>query len=198
MQCSEVKPWAGEEGLFRCGIQDDLFPDEGSFVDGREPGHPSLARDAGDTPGRLMLDCYSRVRGAVVCMHTAARLHGLLADTSRTLWLGAPLRVHVPRRDRADLRVIRWSNHPAFEVGVEDASFAESTVRCTNAERTLVDLVRYGRHAGGTTTAAKCARAYFEAGGTEASVRAVAEALRISRPARVILETLLLGVGSRS
>ena len=197
MQYSEVRAQAGEGGLFRGGIQDDLFPDERGFADGRGPGNPSLPRDGCDAPGPAMLDCYSRVRGAVVCMHTAARLHGLLAGASRTLWLGAPLRVHVPRRDRADLRVIRWSNGQAFEVGVEEISFPESAVRCTSPERTLVDLVRYGRHAGGTTTAVRCARAYFEAGGTEASVGAVADALRISRPARVILETLLLGMGSR-
>ena len=197
MEYSEVRRQAGEGGLFRYGIQDDLFPKEGRFADGREHGHPSLPRDACDTPGSAMLDCYSRVRGAVVCMHTAARLHGLLSGASRTLWLGAPLRVHVPRRDRADLRVIRWSNRQAFEVGVEETSFPEGAVRCTTPERTLIDLVRYGRHAGGTATAVRCARAYFESGGTEASVGAVADALRISRPARVILETLLLGMGGR-
>lgn len=197
MQYSAVRPHGGEGGLFRVGIQEDLFPDGGRFAEGREHGHPSLPRHGCDVSGNSMLDCYSRVRGAVVCMHTAARLHGLVAGGSSALWLGAPLRVHVPRRDRADLRVIRWSNHQAFEVGVEEISFSECAIRCTTPERTLIDLVRYGRHAGGTTTAVRYARAYFDAGGTEASVRAVADALRISRPARVILETLLLGVGGR-
>ena len=148
-------------------------------------------------PGVGMLECYYRVRGAVVCMHTATHLHGLLQGPPRTLWLGAPLRVYVPKHDPAGLQVIRWSNQQAFDVGIEDMLVPDGIVRCTTPERTVVDLVRYSRHAGGTTTAVRCLRAYIGAGGNETRIREIADALRVSRPARVVLDALLLGVGDR-
>jgi len=172
----------------RYGRQGDLFPSHGD-----DP----VVVEARDAPGIGMLECYCRVRGAVVCMHTAAHLHGLLQGPPRTLWLGVPLRVYVPRHDPAGLQVIRWSNRQAFDVGVEEMPVPDGIVRRTTPERTIIDLVRYSRHAGGTTTAVRCLRAYIGAGGSETRIREIADALQVSRPAWVVLDALLLGVGDR-
>jgi predicted transcriptional regulator of viral defense system len=106
--------------------------------------------------------------------------------------------VHVPKRDPADFRVLRWSNRPSFEVGVEHVSIRDVSFRCTTRERTLVDLVRYGRHLGGLATAARSLHAYSAAGGRGAAVRCMADAMRIPRPARLGLDALLLGMDNAS
>ncbi|WP_338665912.1 hypothetical protein VQH23_12175 [Pararoseomonas sp. SCSIO 73927] len=131
-------------------------------------------------------------------MTTAAHLHDLLPGLSDPLWLGVPLRVHVPQRDPAELHVLRWSNHPAFEVGVERTVFQDVVIMCTTRERTLVDLVRYRRRLGGPAVAARCLRAYSAAGGRRATVRSMADATRMPHPARLVLETLLDGMDAAS
>jgi predicted transcriptional regulator of viral defense system len=187
-----------EEALFHCSGQMDLFLSRGGTAAIHDHGLPSPGQDTFDPAGYAMLDLYSRVRGAVVCMHTAACLHGLLGGPPRILWLGVPLRVHVPKGNPTTFQTIRWSNRQAFDVGVNDLPVPSAIVRCTSPERTIIDLVRYGRRVGGTTSAARCLKVYLEHGGSENRVRRVADDLRVSRPALVILDALLLGTAVRS
>ncbi|PZR09200.1 MAG: hypothetical protein DI532_20605 [Azospirillum brasilense] len=147
--------------------------------------------------GVATLETYSRVRGAVVSMVTAAHFHGLLSGPPGALWLGVPLKVYVPKLGPDELRIIRWSNRQAFGIGVTDVPVPKGIVRCTTRERTIVDLVRYGRYVGGTAAAVSCLRAYAGSGGTEEGIRKVVDALRVSRPARFVLDTLLLGMEGR-
>jgi len=187
----------GEPLRQRCA-QLDLFghcADEGDEAGNCRP--LSLPWDCNGSPALQILQTYSRVRGAVVSMVTAAHLHGLLSGPPGTLWLGVPLKVYVPKFEPSELRTIRWSNRQAFEVGVADMPVPDAVVRCTTRERTVVDLVRYSRYVGGTAAAVRCLRAYAGSGGSEARIREVVDALRVSQPARFVLDTLLLSLEGR-
>lgn len=161
----------------------------------RDVGASVPLDDAGPSIGRLLNDIFPKVRGGVVCMITAAQFQDLLPGLSGPLWLGVPLRTHFPKRDPADLRVLHWSNRPAFEVGVEEAVFCDVTIVVTSRERTIVDLVRYGRHVGGSAAAARCLWAYVTAGGSRKALRDMADAMCMPRPARLVLDVLLNGMG---
>ena len=185
---------AWPEPLFRHPAQLDLFCRVQGCTpacDGREP--PPLA--CLQTTTDRIRDIYPRVRGGVVCMVSAAQIHSLLSAVDDTLWLGVPLRTHVPRRDPSVLRTLRWSNRPAFEVGVGEVGLGDLTILCTTPERTVVDLFRYGRHLGGSATAAHCLWAYTATGGSHKAICDMADAVRIPRPARLILDALLSAGG---
>jgi hypothetical protein len=196
-RCRSIKVW--RRVLVIEPFQPDLFGQAWSDAS-PQPGKAGLSQSpgCGGGIGELLRDVYPKIRGSVVCMSTAAQLHDMLPGLSAPLWLGAPLGVHVPRRDRAELHVLRWSNRPAFDVGVEWAEFHDITLLRTTRERTIVDLVRYGRHLGGSAVAARCLRAYSAAGGREADVRRMADAVRLPRPARVVLDVLLAGMDGAS
>jgi len=196
-RCDRVEIW--RQPLFLRPHQLDLFGRAGSVTSIVQPDkyHIRVADNDGGIV-RLLRDVYPRVRDAVVCMTTAAHLHDLLPGLPTPLWLGVPLRVHVPQRGKAELHVLRWSNSPAFDVGVEQIEFRDVTLLRTTRERTIVDLVRYARRLGGSATAARCLRAYSAVGGREADVRRMADAVRLPRPARVVLDVLLAGMDAAS
>jgi len=185
-------PWL--EPPFRHPTQLDLFCGAHGCIsayDGRD--RPPLVRL--ETTTARIRDIYPRVRGGVVCMVSAAQIHSLSSAVDSALWLGVPLRIHVPKRDPSVLRTLRWSNRPAFEVGVEEVGLGGITILCTTRERTVVDLLRYGRHLGGSAEAAHCLRAYAATGGSSEAIRDIADAVRIPRPARLILDALLSAGG---
>ena len=184
--CDRAEVW--RQPLFLRPTQLELFGRAGQGASSAEAGVcPVGTSDDSGAIGRLLRDVYPRVRGAVICMTTAAHLHDLLPGLPTPLWLGVPLRVHVPRWGRTELRVLRWSNRPAFELGVEVAEFCDVTLLRTSRERTIVDLLRYGRHLGGAATAARCLRVYSATGGRETDVRNMA---------RLVLDALLGGIGA--
>lgn len=185
-------PWL--DPLFRCPAQLDLFYGAPEIISGCNGGSCSSLVMLEAATARIR-DIYPRVRGGVVCMLSAAQIHRLSSTGEGALWLGVPLRVHVPRRDPSSLRILRWSNRTAFEVGVEEVGFDEITIRCTTPERTVVDLLRYGRHLGGLATAAQCLRAYTASGGDHKAIRDIADAVRVPHAARLILDALLSAGG---
>ncbi|MGI4951351.1 MAG: type IV toxin-antitoxin system AbiEi family antitoxin domain-containing protein [Janthinobacterium lividum] len=149
--------------------------------------------------GYLPLDVCVQNPRAVMCMLTAARFLGLLNDEPLSLWLGVPLRAYVMKRGAPALRVLRWSDVASFNVGVQDTVVGGARVRHTTPERTVIDLVRYGRHVGGSGIALACLRSYAALGGTALQVREMAHAIRVPAQAKVVLDTLLLsmdGAGS--
>ncbi|PZR12910.1 MAG: hypothetical protein DI532_12125 [Azospirillum brasilense] len=199
MEQGDARREVWRQPLFLRPLQLELFGGAEAGPHARGDGGASVPLDdAGSSIARLLNDIYPKVRGGVVCMVSAARLQDLLPGLSGPLWLGVPLHTHFPRRDPADLRVLHWSNRPAFEVGIEQAVFCDVTIAVTSRERTIVDLVRYGRRVGGSATAARCLRAYVAAGGSREAVWGMADAMRMPHPARLALDVLLQGLGDPS
>lgn len=155
--------------------------------------HPLLH---GTAPEFLALaEAFSRTPQAVACMLTAARLQGLLPDAPDRVWLGAPLRVYVPKTGPAPARVLRWSNAQAFHAGVQRVVLHDVTILLTGPARTVVDLVRYRRHVGGVEAASQCLRTFSRAGGTPTDLRSAAAAVGMPQRAQDALDLLILGAG---
>jgi len=178
----------------RC-VQPDLFSAAGG-----QPGASTLPGDPSPDPGETspevlaIADACCRTPQAIVCMLSAASLLRLLPDASARVWLGAPLRIYIPRTATPP-RVLRWSNDKAFYVGVQTVMLHGVTVPHTGPARTVIDLVRYGRHVGGVEAATRCLRSYTSGGGTAAELQATASAVGMPRRAQEILDLLVLGVG---
>ena len=133
----------------------------------------------------------SRMPRAVACLASAAHLSGLVEDIPGTLWLALPVGAHEGRPGSTPQRVLRWSFAGAFDVGVVDKKICGVRVRHTGPERTIVDLVRYGRRVGGPEPGILAARRYVATGGAMEDVVAMAAALEVPGGTVRVLETLV-------
>jgi predicted transcriptional regulator of viral defense system len=102
-----------------------------------------------DNSGMLELACISKaVTGAVICSRTAAYLHGMTEGNLDSYIFGIPtsLRYPDPYLLNQTCRFVKWRDNRDFEVGVETISIANTEIKITSRERTLVDVFRYSSY----------------------------------------------------
>ena len=133
----------------------------------------------------------SRMPRAVACLASAAQLSGLVEEIPGIVWVALPVGAHRGRPGETPQRVLRWSFAGAFDVGVVYKEICGVRVRHTGPERTIVDLVRYGRRIGGPEPGILAARSYVAAGGAMEDVLAVAGELTVPIGTVRILQTLM-------
>jgi predicted transcriptional regulator of viral defense system len=115
-----------------------------------------------------------RVPGAVFCLLTALRFHGLTTQAPAEVWIALPEKARRPRLDYPRLRVARFSG-PVLAAGIETHRVEGVEIRVYSAAKTVADCFRYRnkvgidvavealrdfsrRHRGGATALARYAR----------------------------------------
>ncbi|MGI4951352.1 MAG: type IV toxin-antitoxin system AbiEi family antitoxin domain-containing protein [Janthinobacterium lividum] len=128
---------------------------------------------------------------AVVCLASAAYLNQLTLNKPEVTWLALPIQAHAAIEGASPERVVRWSFRGAFEVGLVSTMICGVSVIHTDPARTVVDLIRYGRHFGGDGFGIEASRAYLEGGGAASAL--IDTAIATNAPLRAIgtLKTLL-------
>jgi predicted transcriptional regulator of viral defense system len=136
----------------------------GIYVDSR---HPYTAE-------HVLAQVAKRVDGAVLCLLTALRFHGLTTQNPAEVWIALPEKARRPRLDYPRLRVARFSG-AAFTEGIETHRMEGVEVRVYSAAKTVADCFKYRnkvgidvavealrdfsrRHRGGATELARFAR----------------------------------------
>src|SRR5437867_3638777 len=84
----------------------------------------------------------SAAPGAIVCLLSALRAHGIGTQSPHQVWLAIDRKARIPRRLPAKVRIVRFSG-PMLTYGVVSQSMQGVRVRLTNPARTVVDCFRY-------------------------------------------------------
>jgi predicted transcriptional regulator of viral defense system len=94
----------------------------------------------------LQIACIATaIPSAVICARMAAYLHEMTEGNLNTFYFGIPWK----NRHRGsflmdnDVRFIKWRSERDLTVGVETMKVANTDVKITSRERTLVDIFRY-------------------------------------------------------
>ena len=127
-----------------------------------------------------------RIPQGIICLHSAARVHGLGDETVARTWVAIPHRCHAPRVEWPPMRYVRWRSPEAFVLGVETQIVAGVQVRLTNPARTVVDMLRMSSTVG-EDRALECLRDYLAAGGASPDLGYIAHQLGSSKRVEAVL-----------
>ena len=83
-----------------------------------------------------------RVSGAVICLLSALRFHGLTTQTPHAVWIALPTTHHVPAIDYPRVHVVRMSEKP-FTAGIEEAVVSGTIIRVYNPAKTVADGFKF-------------------------------------------------------
>jgi len=98
--------------------------------------------------------------GGVFCLFTAAEFHGLTTHQSWQYHLAIERSVKVTGLPPERIKMYYWTKS-LFDFGIETIHMEGGTIRITNAERTVCDLVKY-RNKTGKDTMMETIRAYLQ------------------------------------
>lgn len=146
--------------------------DEGLVV--REARGLYVAANQSPTESHTLAQVAKRVPGAVFCLLTALRFHGLTTQSPSEVWIALPEKARRPRLDQPRLRVARFSG-PALTEGVAEHQVDGVPIRVYSAAKTVADCFKYRnkvgidvavealrdfsrKHRGGADELARCAR----------------------------------------
>ena len=79
---------------------------------------------------------------AILCLHTALRLHRLTAQPTDEIWIALDRKAWRPHITQPRVRIVRFSG-PALEEGIETLTIEGTPVRITSAARTVADCFKY-------------------------------------------------------
>ena len=126
--------------------------------------------------GEQLAEAAIRVPSGVICLHSAAALHGLGDTEPRSVWLAIPHSYNPQKLGWPSVRWVRWRRSASFRVGVDDRTICGVRVRVTDPARTVIDMLD-PRGAADRASGLACLRDYFAVGGSPAALRAIARAL---------------------
>lgn len=136
-----------------------------------------------------LVEASQRVPGAVVCLASALRFHGIGTQQPPEVWLAMPRGAWSPRTELR-LGIVHLSPS-SFEAGVETHTLEGVTVRVYCPAKTIVDCFRF-RHRIGLDIALEALRdGWRERRFTMDEVVAYAQTDRVAKPIRPYLEMLL-------
>jgi predicted transcriptional regulator of viral defense system len=137
--------------------------------------------------------------GRVVCLNTAAWLHGLTTTPSAELHVAVPRETTVFRKKGADqplpVHVHRWRNPRMLEVGVTTAHMYGRDVAVTDPVRTVVDILRAARTVGDDLAAEVLQRA-VDKGISKDEIAGMADRLGVAAAVRPWLIGMAVGFGA--
>ena len=133
-----------------------------------------VAREHPYTTEHTLAQVAKRVPGAVFCLLTALRFHGLTTQNPAEVWIALPEKARKPSLDYPRLRVARFSGGALTE-GIELHRLEGVEARVYSAAKTVADCFKYRnkigidvaiealrdfsrRHRGGATELARFAR----------------------------------------
>lgn len=114
--------------------------------------------DAPVTEGQHLAEAALRVPGAVICLLSALRFHGLTTQNPFEVWMAIDRKAWRPRLDHPPLRLFYLSG-PALREGVEEHRISGVTVRVFSAAKTVADCFKF-RNKIGTDVAVEALRDY--------------------------------------
>ena len=122
----------------------------------------------------------ARAPRGVVCLLSAAGLHGLGDVIPDEVWLAIPNNGRPPRIDWPRVRAVRWRSPAALTLGVEDRVMSGVTDMVTNPARTVLDMLRM-RSTVGEDRALEALRDFAAGNGSIPEVRAIAGRFGVGR-----------------
>ena len=98
----------------------------------------------GHLPGEhaSLIAVAQRAPGALFCLLTALRFHGLTTQAPFEVWIAIPNKAHPPRISSPKLRVIRFSS-ASLHAGVENHTVEGVTLRVTSVAKTVADCFKF-------------------------------------------------------
>ena len=105
------------------------------------------ASDHPHTAGHSLAHVAKRVPGAVVCLLTALRFHGITTQQPAEVWIALPEKARRPRLDYPRLRVARFYG-AALTEGIETHRIEGVPVRIYSAAKTVADCFKYRNKVG--------------------------------------------------
>ncbi|WBV42520.1 AbiEi antitoxin N-terminal domain-containing protein [Pseudoroseomonas cervicalis] len=144
----------------------------------------------------LLAACHRMPQG-VACLLSAGHLAGLVQEAPKQPWIALPATAHGSTARGQAGRLLRWTYDGAFEAGIVERRIGGASIKVTGPARTVVDLVRYGRHLGGLEPAADAIRRFVTSGGAFADVVAIAMQLRVPEETLRRLETFRVAMAAR-
>ncbi len=130
-----------------------------------------------------------RVPGAVVCLLTALRIHGIGAQEPGEIWIAIDHKARAPVVRGLPIRIVRFSG-ASMRLGIESVKLEGIACRITSPSRTVVDCFRY-RNKIGLEVGLEALREALRTGtATRAQIRELADALRAGKVMQPYLESL--------
>lgn len=107
-----------------------------------------LPETAGTDANHDLAEVSKRAPGAVVCLLTALRFHGLTTQLPSHIWLMIPHKARAPRVESPGLVIIRASSPAALRQGVAREIIEGVAVPITTPAKTVADCFKYRNRIG--------------------------------------------------
>ncbi len=128
-----------------------------------------------------------RAPGAVICLLSALRFHGLTTQLPSETWVAVHPKSRPPRIPEIPLRVVRFSGQALTE-GIEDHTIEDVTVHVTNPAKTVADCFKYRNKIGRDVAVEALRDAISQRKATVHEVNHFAHICRVARVMRPYLE----------
>lgn len=148
------------------------------------PDHTATAQHNIATVAKL-------VPQAILCLHTALRLHRLTDQTPVEVWFALDRKAWRPSITQPRVHIVRYSG-PALEDGIETLTIEGLPVRITTPARTVADCFKYRNKIGIDIALAALRTGWRKKKFTIDDLWEAAETCRVARVMRPYLEAIVL------
>jgi len=94
-----------------------------------------------------LLEVAKKVPGAVICLLTALRFHGIGTQEPYQVWIAIGRKSKKPRTSSTLVRIVRFSE-ASLLYGVDEHKILGTTLRITNPAKTVADCFKYRNKVG--------------------------------------------------
>jgi predicted transcriptional regulator of viral defense system len=143
---------------------------------------------------QTLAEVIARVPHGVICLLSAAEVHGLGDVVPAETWVAVPHGSRTPNLAWPPVRYVRWRNRLAFDLALEERQICGVCVRVTTPARTAVDMLRLSSLVG-EQRALRCLSDALASGIQSGEIREIAQRLSVGRSVISVLN-LLAGVGA--
>lgn len=118
----------------------------------------------------------ARIPRGLICLHSAAKAHGLIDQAPGEVWVAIHNRENSPKVDSPPIRLVRWVDRQALIVGVQTLDICGVEVQITTPARTAVDMLRM-RKLVSLGDSLEALKRYLDDGGAKSELFEVADQL---------------------
>ncbi len=145
--------------------------------------------DSVRTESRMLAEVCKRVPNGVICLLSALRVHGLVEECPREVWVAIDRKARRPSDQRLPMRIVRFSGDARL-LGVEERRIEGVAVRVYNPAKTVADCFKYRRKIG-VDVAIEALRRYCTSDDyTRSELSTFAEVCRVSRVMQPYMEVV--------
>ena len=140
------------------------------------------------TADRTIVEAACHVRGGVICLLSALRLHSLTTQMPPAVWIAIGVKARRPVAAGPPLEIVRMSG-PALTSGIEERVIEGVRVRVYGPAKTVADCFKF-RNKIGLDVAIDALRDYRRRRGSVDELLRYAQICRVARVMRPYLEAL--------